>query len=74
MASKENTENKKGFRATAWDITKSIAWLGEAAFRIFVGYLIITNFDNTIATAAAIYALVTGGVIVIAHFVRAYHK
>lgn len=53
---------------------KSLAWLIEAAFRGFVGWILLSNFDNTLATAAAFYALGTAGIIVVMHFVRANRK
>ena len=50
---------------------KSIAWLVEAGFRGFVGWILLSNFDHLVTTAVAIYALGTAGVIVVSHFVRA---
>lgn len=50
----------------------SAAWLIEAAFRAFVGWVLLSNFDNLATTAAAFYALGTAGLIVATHFVRAH--
>lgn len=50
----------------------SVAWLIEAAFRAFTGWVLLTNFDHIVTTAAAFYALGTAGVIVVTHFVRAH--
>lgn len=53
------------------DVAKSVAWLVEASFRAFVGWILLTNFDRYITTAAALYALGTAAVIVVAHFIKA---
>lgn len=68
MTKEKNTKNNKR------DILKSITWLLEATFRIFVGWLLLSNFDNIFVVIAALYALGSAGVIVIAHFVKAYTK
>lgn len=54
------------------DAVKSIAWLVEAAFRSFAGWVMLTSFHNYATTVAAIYALGTAGVIVVTHFVKAH--
>lgn len=51
---------------------KSLAWLVEATFRGFVGWLLLTNFHNYVVVVAAVYALVTAGIIVVSHFVKAH--
>lgn len=50
----------------------SAAWLVEAAFRVFAGWVLLSNFDNVATTAAAFYALGTAGIIVVTHFVQAH--
>lgn len=54
------------------DIVKSLAWLVEAGFRGFVGWVLLAHFHNYVMTAAAIYSLVTAGLIVMVHFVNAH--
>lgn len=49
----------------------SIAWLVEASFRAFVGWVLLSNFDHIVTTAAALYALGTAAVIVVTHFFKA---
>lgn len=66
MAYDKNKQNSKG------NVFKSIAWLAEAAFRTFVGWVLLSNFDHLVTTAAAFYALGTAGLIVVAHFVTAH--
>lgn len=68
MASDKNKTNKSSKR----DIVKSIAWLVEATFRTFVGWILLSNFDHLVTTAAAFYALGTAALIVVAHFVTAH--
>lgn len=58
-------------KSNKFDVVKSVAWLIEAAFRAFVGWILLTNFDRYITTAAALYALGTAAIIVVAHFVKA---
>jgi hypothetical protein len=65
---KQKTSTKNGKK----DTVLSIAWLVEAAFRGFVGWVLLSNFDHLATTAAAFYALGTAGVIVVSHFVRAH--
>lgn len=55
-----------------FDMLKSGAWLLEAAFRGFVGWVLLTNFHNYATTAAAVYALATATAIVVTHFVKAH--
>lgn len=60
-------QNKK----TEW--VKSIAWLIEATFRGFVGYMLLAHFTHQyVAVGAGVYSLATGGLIVITHFVKAH--
>lgn len=54
------------------DVVKSIAWLIEAAFRGFVGYILLANFHSYLTIAVAIYSLLTAALIVIVHFVNAH--
>ena len=65
MTTKKQTNSKA-------DYTKSLAWLIEASFRIFAGYVLLTHFHNYVTVVAAIYALVTAGVIVVVHFINAH--
>lgn len=68
-ASTKNTKTE----STKGDYVKSIAWLIEATFRGFVGYMLLVHFrHNYVAVAAGVYALVTAGLIVITHFVKAH--
>lgn len=68
-------KTKKQSKSFDWQgAIKSLAWLVEAAFRGFVGWILLSNFDNTLTVAVAIYALGTAGVIVVMHFVRAHRK
>lgn len=66
MASNKTNKSKKA------DVVKSVAWLVEATFRGFVGWILLSNFDHLLTTAVAFYALGTGAVIVVSHFVRAH--
>lgn len=67
------TDNKKtSTKNDKAEVLKSIAWLLEAAFRGFVGYVLLSQFDHLVTTIAAFYALGTAGVIVVAHFVKAH--
>jgi len=66
----DTTKNKK---ATKIDYIKSLAWLIEAAFRAYAGYMLLAHYrHNYVAVAAGAYALVTAGLIVISHFVKAH--
>lgn len=69
MASPETKTAKK---TTAAQTIKSLAWLVEAGFRGFVGWVLLTNFDQLVTTVAAIYALGTATLIVATHFVKAH--
>lgn len=59
---------------------KSLAWLVEATWRGFVGYLVLAHTSaitdvkafTYFVVAAGIYALVTAAVIVVSHFVKAH--
>lgn len=64
-----NNKHKKSNKRNA---ILSVAWLVEAAFRAYTGWILLANFDNVVAVAAAIYALGTAGIIVATHFFRAY--
>lgn len=68
---KTNTEAAP-VKSSNKETIKSLAWLIEAAFRGFTGYILLTNFHNYVVVAAAVYALVTAGIIVVAHFVKAH--
>lgn len=72
MASTDKTKNDQTKKGKALCTIKSIAWLGEASFRFFVAWVLLTNFDNLATTAAAFYALGTAAIIVLAHFVGAH--
>lgn len=65
MAKDKNTKHNK------LDVLKSIAWLVEAAFRFFVGWVLLSKFHQPVMVAAALYALGSGALIVIAHFIKA---
>lgn len=72
-----DTTTPKAKKSKSFDwrgAVKSIAWLIEAGFRGFVGWILLSNFDNLAATSAAIYALGTAGIIIVMHFVRANRK
>lgn len=76
MASTNKTKSTevaptKGRKAQAMGTIMSLAWLLEASFRGFVGWVLLTNFSNYATTAAAFYALGTAAIIVLMHFVRA---
>lgn len=64
-----NDKNKKIDRQTA---LISVAWLVEASFRIFTGWILLAKFNGFVTTAVALYALGTAGAIVVSHFVRAH--
>jgi hypothetical protein len=68
---KENkTEEPKSSKA---DSVKAVAWLIEAAFRGFVGYMLLAHFrHNYVAVAASVYSLATAALIVGTHFVKAH--
>lgn len=63
-------KNQKGTKTK--ELVKSAAWLIEASFRIFVGWLILSNFHEYITTAVALFALATGGLIIVSHFFKAH--
>jgi hypothetical protein len=73
MADKAKTKTKN-LKNTAANTTKAIAWVIEAAFRTFVGIVALQNFTGYVATAVAVYALLTAGVIIVSHFVKATSK
>lgn len=56
------------------EAVKSLMWLIEAAFRGFVGWVLLTNFDHKVTTAVAIYSLLTAGLIVVVHFFKAQQR
>lgn len=72
MAKDNETKTDVVKKSNKFDAVKSIAWLIEAAFRGFAGWVLLTNFHNYATTVAAVYALATGAVIVITHFVKAH--
>lgn len=51
---------------------KSVAWLGFASQQSFVGYVLLSNFDNYVVVAAAVASLLLAFVVVVSHFVRAH--
>lgn len=52
---------------------KSVGYLVEAAFRAFVGYMLLRDGTrNYFILAAGLYALATAAAIVIVHFVKAH--
>jgi hypothetical protein len=60
-------------KSTKSNYIKSVAWLIEATFRAFVGYMLLVHFrHNLVADVAALYALITASLIVVTHFVRAH--
>lgn len=66
------TKSKKT-KTTKTYYVKSVAWLLEATFRGYVGFMLLNHFrHNYVAVAASVYALVTAGLIVISHFVKAH--
>ena len=54
------------------DVIKSLMWLIEATFRGFVGWALLSHSHNYVAIAAGVYALATGVLIVMVHFVKAH--
>jgi hypothetical protein len=66
------TKNQTPTNNKSKDVIKSLAWLIEAAFRGFVGWVLLDHFHNYIMVAVAIYSLLTAGLIVIVHFVNAH--
>lgn len=51
---------------------KSLAWLAFAAQQAFIGYVLLSNFDNYAVVACALLSLGLAGVVVIAHFFNAH--
>lgn len=70
MATDKQTIKKEGKNRK---IAFSGAWVLEFAFRVFIGWILLSNFDNIIATFAALYALGTAGAILLAHFYNAHN-
>lgn len=64
----DKTKKANGNKA---NMVKSAAWLVEAAFRAFAGWVLLTNFEHFATTAAAFYALGTAALIVVIHFFKA---
>ena len=59
---------------TKANYVKSVAWLIEATFRAYAGYMLVSNFrHNYAALAAAVYALITAAMIVVTHFAKAHN-
>jgi hypothetical protein len=54
---------------------KSLAWLIEATFNAYVGYMLLAHFrHNYVADVAGIYALASAGLIVVVHFIKAHNN
>lgn len=71
---KTNKADKKNINKQAVaEKIKAGAWLLETAFRVTVGVAAI-NVTGYIATAVAVYALLTAALIVISHFGAAHTK
>ena len=70
--SKDDTKKTSTKSKNAANVIKSIAWLVEAAFRGFVGYVLLTKVNSTVAVVAGLYALLTAAMIVVKHFVDAH--
>lgn len=70
---KDNKMASNKTKTSKTDVIKSIAWLVEASFRAFVGWVLLNNFDHFVTTAVAFYAIGTAGIIVVTHFVRAHN-
>lgn len=66
------TKNTKTETSTKKDIIKSVMWLIEATFRGFVGWALLSHSHTYVAIAAGVYALATGLLIVMVHFVNAH--
>lgn len=71
MASKETEKPAKKVTKRNLRGVKNIAWLIDAVFRGFSGWIMLSNFDHFATTAAAFYAIGTAAIIVVTHFVRA---
>lgn len=65
--------SNKTNKSTAMEAVKTAAWLVEAAFRGFVGWIMLANFDHYATTVVAVYALGTAGIIVVMHFFKAHN-
>lgn len=65
----DKTKKSKGKKL---NMLKSIVWLAFAVQQAFIGYLVLSNFDNYFAIVTALISLGIAGAIVLAHFVRAY--
>lgn len=66
------TTNNNQTKNTKLYVVKSVAWLIEAAFRGFVGWVLLAHFHSYVMVAAAIYSIATGALIVGTHFVKAH--
>lgn len=72
MTTTKNKTEEVQAKSTKLEVIKSLAWLIEATFRGFVGWVLLSHFNNYVMVAAAIYSLITAGLIVITHFVKAH--
>lgn len=66
MSNKENTKFTKSKNAGIAGL-----WLIEVAFRSLAGYILVSSFNNYFVQAAGVYGLLTAGLIVVKHFVKA---
>lgn len=69
MATDKTNKTKKG---NATRTLKSIVWLAFAVQQAFIGYVLLTNFDNYFVIVSALVSLGIAGVIVAVHFVKAH--
>lgn len=54
------------------NLIKSFAWLLFATQQAFIGYVLLTNFDNYFVIVSALVSLGIAGVIVAVHFFKAH--
>ena len=62
-------KNKKANKVNG---LKSLAWLTFAAQQAFIGYVLLSNFNNYVVVACALASLGMAGLVVIAHFFKAH--
>ena len=73
LQAKQTGENSDIVANTKFKSTlRSIAWLVETVARGAAGYLLLVNLTHVVSAGVGAYFAVTAGVIVIAHFVKAY--
>lgn len=73
MTKQEKTKpSNKNLKNKTANGVKAAAWMVEASFRGFVGVITLQHLDGYLATAIAVYALGTAGLIVASHFAKAY--